>query len=532
MLQFFLDLPKAARKFLLVEFSERSSYYGYRALLTRFLTTNAAMIGCKNFSEAQANAITHQNIAITYLMPVVGGLIADWFFGKYLTIIGFAIICCIGHLLLSLAFQEFAWLNVVFPNALSVFQTGLVAIAIGAGGLKPNNSGLYGDQFQGKYQHLIEVAYKWFYAAVNVGSLLSFIFVPMIAKGYSYDWGFGVPGILMAFATIVLILSKKSFIHVPPTGASANNFLFLNVKALWRKMQGVPDVWQGIKDESVDGLKAIWRVIALFSWFIILWGVYEMNGSEWVNDARYLYRKVLGLENPIPEEIIQMVNALFVILLVPLSMWLFGWLKKSFNFTLTTREKIFWGMLFVVLATLLEGALRTGIDRYIVEMKPQIEQFSLDQKPALDTILHSIGEENLKKAIKFNKPVEIIDTIGVRQNFYFSQHPNSYSEISIWWQVLAYFLLTFGEVLFSIGGLELGYRYAPPRMKSSVLSIWYLSTAFGNLFVTFVCNRMGIGGPFHFLVGANYYWFFAGLLIINAILYKLALPRLKEKLYV
>lgn len=525
MLQFFLDLPKAARKFLLVEFSERSSYYGYRALLTRFLTTQAAMIGCKNFSESEANAITHQNIAITYLMPVVGGLLADWFFGKYLTIIGFAIICCIGHLLLSLAFhfQELAWLNWVFPNALSVFQTGLVAIAVGAGGLKPNNSGLYGDQFQGKYQHLIEVAYKWFYASINVGSLLSFVFVPMIAKGYSYDWGFGVPGILMAFATIVLIFSKKSFIHVPPTGASANNFVFLNIKALWRKMQGIPDVWQGIKSESVDGVKAIWRVIALFSWFIILWGVYEMNGSEWVNDARYLYRKVLGLENPVPEEIVQMVNALFVILLVPFSMWLFGWLKRVYDFTLTTREKVFWGMLFVVLATLLEGTLRTGIDQYIVDTKPQIEQFAFENKVQLDTIFESMSKDNPKKAI---------DTVGVQQNFYFSKHPASYSDISIWWQVLAYFLLTFGEVLFSIGGLELGYRYAPPRMKSSVLSIWYLSTAFGNLFVSFVCNRMGIGETFHFLVGANYYWFFAGILIINAVLYKLALPRLKEKLYV
>lgn len=525
MLRFFLDLPKAARNFLLIEFSERSSYYGYRALLTRFLTTNAAMIGCKNFSEADANGITHQNIAITYLMPVIGGLLADWFFGKYLTIIGFALICCLGHLLLALSFHfhEMEWLNLVFPNALSVFQTGLVAIAMGAGGLKPNNSGLYGDQFQGKYQHLIEDAYKWFYTAINVGSLLSFIFVPLIAKEISYDWGFGVPGILMAFATLVLIGSRKSFIHVPPTGASANNFVFLNIKALWRKIQGVTDVWHGIKTESVEGVKAIWRVIALFSWFIILWGIYDMNGSEWVNDARYLFRKVLWLEKPIPEEIVQMVNALFVILLVPFSIWLFGSLKKSFGFVWTTREKVFFGMLFVVLATLLEGTLRTGIDQYIVEMKPQVIQFSLENKAELDGIFAEMSKE---------EPSQIIDTLAVQQNYYFSRHPESYSNISIWWQVLAYLLLTFGEVLFSIGGLELGYRYAPPSMKSSVMSIWYLSTAVGNIFVSFISNRMGMGEVFYFLNGANHYWFFAGILIINAVLYKLALPRLKEKLYV
>lgn len=506
MFSFLNSLPRAARYFLAIEFSERASYYGYRSLLTRFLTTSAGLIGCKNFSEAEANAITHQNIAITYLMPVIGGIVADWFLGKYLSIIGFAVICCIGHLLLSLSFhyQEIGWLSAVFNDGLSVFQTGLVAIAIGAGGLKPNNSGLYGDQFQGTYATHIEVAYKWFYTAINVGSLVSFICIPVITRHYSYDWGFGVPGLLMALSTLILIWARKSFVHIPPTGASKNNFIFLNIRALWLKIKGAPAVWQTLSQQvgatSVEGVRAVWRVMGFFFWFILVGGVYEMNGSEWVNDARYLDRNVLG--SLIPEESIQMVNSIFIILLVPLSIVFFRWLETRRNIVISTREKVFWGMVLVATATLVEGMIRSGVDQYLLGVKPEVDAWI-----AADPGQRTMGS-------------------------FFKLHPGYYSGTPVYWQILAYLILTSGEILFSIGGLELGFRYAPPQMRSSVMSIWYLSTAFGNLLVSWVNSRMGAGDIFFWMQGANFYWVFAGLLLLNAGLYKWMLGRMPEKMYV
>jgi POT family proton-dependent oligopeptide transporter len=55
--------------------------------------------------------------------------------------------------------------------------------------------------------------------------------------------------------------------------------------------------------------------------------------------------------------------------------------------------------------------------------------------------------------------------------------------MSIFWQMLPYALLTFGEVLVSATGLEFAYSQAPQAMKGVVMSFWNLTTTIGNLWV-------------------------------------------------
>ena len=55
--------------------------------------------------------------------------------------------------------------------------------------------------------------------------------------------------------------------------------------------------------------------------------------------------------------------------------------------------------------------------------------------------------------------------------------------LSIFWQILPYALLTFGEVLVSATGLEFAYSQAPAAMKGVVMSFWNLTTTIGNLWV-------------------------------------------------
>ena len=54
---------------------------------------------------------------------------------------------------------------------------------------------------------------------------------------------------------------------------------------------------------------------------------------------------------------------------------------------------------------------------------------------------------------------------------------------SINWQLLAYVILTLGEAMVSITGLEFSYTQAPNSMKSSVMALWLLTVAVGELFV-------------------------------------------------
>ncbi|TAM09167.1 MAG: MFS transporter [Nevskiaceae bacterium] len=58
------------------------------------------------------------------------------------------------------------------------------------------------------------------------------------------------------------------------------------------------------------------------------------------------------------------------------------------------------------------------------------------------------------------------------------QHGES---VSVWWQILAYFVLTASEVLVSITALEFSYTQAPLKLKSFIMALFLLSTSLGNL---------------------------------------------------
>jgi len=98
----------------------------------------------------------------------------------------------------------------------------------------------------------------------------------------------------------------------------------------------------------------------------------------------------------------------------------------------------------------------------------------------------------------------------------------------ITWQLFAYLLLTSAEVMVSITCLEFSYTQAPKTMKSFVMAFYFLSVALGNLFTStvnfFIQNDDGTSK----LAGANYFWFFTGLMFITAVLFLFVSNRYKE----
>jgi POT family proton-dependent oligopeptide transporter len=62
--------------------------------------------------------------------------------------------------------------------------------------------------------------------------------------------------------------------------------------------------------------------------------------------------------------------------------------------------------------------------------------------------------------------------------------------VSVWWQILAYVVLTASEVLVSITALEFSYTQAPLRMKSFIAAVFLLSVSLGNLMTAWVNHAM------------------------------------------
>jgi POT family proton-dependent oligopeptide transporter len=106
------------------------------------------------------------------------------------------------------------------------------------------------------------------------------------------------------------------------------------------------------------------------------------------------------------------------------------------------------------------------------------------------------------------------------------------SSPSIWWQILAYFILSAGETLVSITGLEYAYTHSPKSMKSTMAAIWLLTVALGNVFVGIVNNSIASGGFFAQLEGALYFWFFVGLMTITVLIFFMVSGRIKERSYI
>jgi len=96
------------------------------------------------------------------------------------------------------------------------------------------------------------------------------------------------------------------------------------------------------------------------------------------------------------------------------------------------------------------------------------------------------------------------------------------------WQLLAYLLLTSAEVMVSITCLEFSYTQAPKTMKSFVMAFYFLSIAMGNLFTSAVNFVIHNDNGSSKLAGANYFWFFTGLMLITAALFLFVSHRYQE----
>ena len=122
---------------------------------------------------------------------------------------------------------------------------GLALIAIGTGGIKPcvsgvenyisnlptstitlNLSAFGGDQFKlPEQERQLQTFFSVFYFAINAGSLISTILTPQIREDVEcfgddtcYSLAFGIPAILMAVATVIIVVGKPLYVMHPPQG--------------------------------------------------------------------------------------------------------------------------------------------------------------------------------------------------------------------------------------------------------------------------------------------------------------------------
>ena len=204
-------MPPSVPYILANEGAERFAFYGMSSILVVFMTKNLLGPGgmLNPMADESARAWFHWFTAGVYFMAIVGALISDLWFGKFKTIIWFALVYCVGFVVLTLDHTRLG------------LAAGLILIATGAGVIKPCVSANVGDQFGPSNKHLIEKMYSWFYFSINVGAAISMWWCPILLDRHGPTIGFGVPAVAMFIATLAYWLGRRKMVDIPPAGPKA-----------------------------------------------------------------------------------------------------------------------------------------------------------------------------------------------------------------------------------------------------------------------------------------------------------------------
>jgi POT family proton-dependent oligopeptide transporter len=432
---------------------ERFSFYGMRNILTVFLISTLLLHLPEGERVAGAKDVFHTFVIGVYFFPLLGGWLADRFWGKYNTIFWLSLIYCVGHGCLA-----------VFESNRAGFYTGLFLIALGSGGIKPCVSAFVGDQFDQSNKHRAKVVFDAFYWIVNFGSFFASLLMPIFLRSYGPSVAFGIPGVLMGIATLILWLGRRRYVIVPPAPRDPHSFLAVSRTALATGSRGrllaiagaaiaagalvaAPKigfviaaclalvallsfgglgVWLELErargahpDAAVEGVRSVLRVLVLFMLVTPFWSLFDQKASTWVLQADAMTKPSWFQSSQM-----QALNPLLVMILIPFNNLVLYPALKRFGFEMTALRRMGIGIAFSGLSWVAVGVMQVVLDG---------------------------GQA-----------------------------------FTITWQILPYALLTLGEVLVSATGLEFAYSQAPAAMKGTLMSFWSLSVTIGNLWVLVV----------------------------------------------
>ncbi len=177
-----------------VEMWERFSFYGMKVILPLYLAaTLAGANPGRGWTEGQASILTGWYGGMCYLLPIIGGIIADRLLGTHRSMLLGALLISLGHVTLAVSGIG-AWAH--NEIGLSIFIGGLALITMGTGHFKPTVTVMVG-QLYGEKDPRRTNAFSIFYMGINVGALLGQFFCSLLGEKIGWHWGFGAAAVGM-----------------------------------------------------------------------------------------------------------------------------------------------------------------------------------------------------------------------------------------------------------------------------------------------------------------------------------------------
>jgi len=470
--------PKGLYVLFATEMWERFSFYSMLSLFVLYLRDPVSGFG---WTAAEATGLYANYLMFVYASPLIGGFIADKFTGyrKAVMIGGFFFMA--GHGLLSI-------------QSIWAVYAALTCLVIGNGFFKPNVSTMVGNLYP-EGSHLKDRAYNIFYFGINVGAFIAPIIMEVVKQNFGVHYAFAVAAFGMVISVSILWYFR-SLVEGADSKASE-----VSGSAEADKSSAASALMNTVSDN-----KRILALVVIFLIVIVFWMVFHQNGSTltyWADD---------NTDWNVTGTISNSINAFWVLTLTFPLVWFWGFLdrrgkepstptKMAIGMTLT-------GLSFLVLyfgATIGESMTKSPAqlsagDYRINERVVSNLAASGVSKDVLDKIQNAKGADEkltvygVKFASKTDEATKVTTTgeqqivaavnaaspgagdankEAILQNAYLFR-------VSPFWLILAYAIVTLGELMLSPMGLSLVSKVAPISKRGLLMGGWFVATAIGN----------------------------------------------------
>jgi len=494
--------PKALYVLFFTEMWERFAYYLMVGILLLYAIDTKT--GGKGFDAKVGADIVGSFIALVYLTPFIGGLIADRYLGYIKSIFIGGSLMAAGYIGLSL------------PGNTAMFIS-LTLIIIGNGFFKPNISTLLGNIYNREdLKPLKDNAYNIFYMGINIGAFVCNFVAAYLRNTYGWGYAFGAAGVGLIIGLIFLSFNLKdirvgdikkeaqkedmslpqifSYVFLPAIIAAVIGWV-LPVRIFGSSIMGTQandafifaclpiiafyiSLWVKAKGQDKKGIGSL---LFIFVIAIAFWTIYNQNATGltlWAEKhtdrvASPTTAKITSALFPLQEvsdtpRMVNKVNEYFVEVKgadgktvqemgpdpyfnnVPKNEWPGG---KSVKLTNTELFQSI-NPLFIVLLTL-----------FFV--------------PFFD-YLRKKGKEPTT-ASKFGMAMFISGLSALVMVFAVMSVPSVYThKTSPLWLWGTYFVFTISEIFLSPIGLSFVSKLSPPRLTALMMGGWFLSTSIGG----------------------------------------------------
>ncbi|XP_040913036.1 solute carrier family 15 member 1 [Toxotes jaculatrix] len=333
-----------------------------------------------------ATSIYHTFVALCYLTPILGAIVADSWLGKFKTIIYLSIVYAIGQVAMAVSAihditdsdRDGTPNSMTFHVVLSM--VGLFLIALGTGGIKPCVAAFGGDQFNEHQEKQRRTFFSVFYLCINGGSLLSTIITPILraqdcgiySQQKCYSLAFGVPAALMVVALVVFIVGSGMYYKAEPQGnimldvCKCIGFALKNRYMHRSKQYPKRQHWMDWAEEKYDKLliaqiKMVLKVLFLYIPLPMFWTLFDQKGSRWTLQATTMDGNFGQLV--IQPDQMQTVNPILILTLVPIMDSVVYPLIQKCGLNFTPLKRMTVGMLLAAIAFVCAALVQIQIDK-------------------------------------------------------------------------------------------------------------------------------------------------------------------------